>query len=199
MKVDRRTKKTERAIFDALRLISEDTPIAQMTVTRVAQEADITRKTFYDHFPTVVDAYQAMVDAMIERIAEKTTEDWRVATESRISMTAKEEMELRLRFFLGNVRELFEDEMERSSKRARFVTQEELTGYLLPPLTEQVRAGLFGNPKQFDGDEELVASFVLAGTLWAYRRGMAEGKKPLDKIQQHACALLMGGLGSLLA
>ena len=135
---------------------------------------------------------------MMARLARRTEEDWQLAGRAQLDLGAASEMEARLFLFLGNVREVIQGQQEGSLRRRRFVTHEELYGYILGPLTRSIEGGLLGAPARFQGSEGLVASFVLAGTLWAYRRWMdAPAGESLVEVQTRACGLLMRGIGSL--
>lgn len=195
---DRRVKKTDQAIFQALQNISEDMPISRITVSAVADKANITRKTFYDHFPTVVDAYQAFLDSVVKEIAEKTELDWRAMSEADVACSAREETELRLMLFLGNVRELVESQALGSRRRNRRITQEEQISFLSKPFASYVEKGLLGDPARFGGEVALVSEFVLVGMLWMYRRWLlGDDPNSLYETQLRACKLIMGGLNSI--
>lgn len=192
---DRRNQKTDQAIFQALQTITEETPLSRITVSAVAREANITRRTFYDHFPTVLDAYQAFLDSVVDEIAEKTEQDWQSAAESDIVYSPVEETELRLRFFLGNVRILIESQALGSRQRNRRITQEEQIALLSRPFLKHVENGLLGDPARFGDEIALVSEFVLAGMLWMYRRWLlSERSVSFYEAQLRVCRLIMGGL-----
>lgn len=66
--VDRRTRKTRKAIQNALMQLSVTKRINEITVTDVTQAADINRSTFYLHYNSV---YEVLADI------ETTTTDTR--------------------------------------------------------------------------------------------------------------------------
>ncbi len=196
--IDRRVLKTNQAIFQALQNISERMSISQITVSAVAEEANITRKTFYDHFPTVLDAYQAFLDSVVKEVSEKTELDWQSIAESDAEYSPNEETEIRLMLFLGNVRELIELQALGSRKRNRYMTQEEQLSLLSKPFTSYVEKGLLGDPSRFGDEIALVADFVLAGMLWMYRRCLLnDGTDSFYEAQLRVCKLIMGGLSSI--
>lgn len=196
--IDRRVLKTNQAIFQALQNISERMPISQITVSAVAEEANITRKTFYDHFPTVLDAYQAFLDSVVKEVSEKTELDWQSIDESDAEYSPNEETEIRLMLFLGNVRELIESQALGSKRRNRHMTQEEQLSLLSKPFTSYVEKGLLGDPSRFGDEIALVADFVLAGMLWMYRRCLLnDGTDSIYEAQLRVCKLIMGGLSSI--
>lgn len=194
---DRRVKKTDQAIFGALQDLSENTPISQITVSAVAREANITRKTFYDHYPTVIDAYQEMLASIVEEVAVKTENDWKVIAQTKEEYSTAEELETRLMLFLGNVRELIEEHSPGSRRRNRWITQDEQIAYLIKPFTKHVKNGLLGDAASFGDETDLVAEFVLAGMLWMYRRWLSDGiEGSFYDAQQRVCKLIMNGLSS---
>lgn len=196
--IDRRVLKTNQAIFQALQNISERMPISQITVSAVAEEANITRKTFYDHFPTVLDAYQAFLDSVVKEVSEKTELDWQSIAESDAEYSPNEETEIRLMLFLGNVRELIELQALGSRRRNRYMTQEEQLSLLSKSFTSYVEKGLLGDPSRFGDEIALVADFVLAGMLWMYRRCLLnDGTDSFYEAQLRVCKLIMGGLSSI--
>ncbi len=196
--IDRRVLKTNQAIFQALQNISERMSISQITVSAVAEEANITRKTFYDHFPTVLDAYQAFLDSVVKEVSEKTELDWQSIAESDAEYSPNEETEIRLMLFLGNVRELIELQALGSRRRNRYMTQEEQLSLLSKPFTSYVEKGLLGDPSRFGDEIALVADFVLAGMLWMYRRCLLnDGTDSFYEAQLRVCKLIMGGLSSI--
>lgn len=68
--VDRRVIKTRKAIEDALSRLLLNTEYSKITVSAIAREANINRKTFYLHFSSVDDIF----DTMTLNHAEKTRE-----------------------------------------------------------------------------------------------------------------------------
>ena len=52
-KLDRRTAKTKKAIAIALAKLLSEKEINKITITDIAKEADINRKTFYNYYSSV--------------------------------------------------------------------------------------------------------------------------------------------------
>lgn len=50
MKTDRRSSKTQRALFSAMSTLVEKKPYAEVTVKDLIEEADVARSSFYAHF-----------------------------------------------------------------------------------------------------------------------------------------------------
>ena len=54
-KVDRRVQKTKKAIYTALFGLMKEKPLDLISVTELAERANINRKTFYSHYATIPD------------------------------------------------------------------------------------------------------------------------------------------------
>ena len=67
---DRRFARTEKAIVEAFLRLAEERDLSKITVTALAREADIDRKTFYLHYGTV----DAVADALLKEEAERVVE-----------------------------------------------------------------------------------------------------------------------------
>ena len=67
---DRRFARTEKAIVEAFLKLAEEQDPQKITVTALAREADIDRKTFYLHYDTV----DAVADALLKQEAERIVE-----------------------------------------------------------------------------------------------------------------------------
>ena len=59
---DKRAQRTEHAIQAAFEHLIATMPLSEITVTRLTQEADINRKTFYLHYNSIEDLLDGQVD-----------------------------------------------------------------------------------------------------------------------------------------
>ena len=74
-RIDRRIVRSRNAILSAFERLLMEKPLADITVSAIAREANVDRKTFYVHFGTVdglLDAIAADVVEMIVDSVEKT-------------------------------------------------------------------------------------------------------------------------------
>lgn len=89
--LDRRALRTRRALRDALaREIHEVGDLSQVTVTNVAQRADVTRRTFYSHYSDIME--------FVATIEEETIQDL-VPLAHAISEVTLPELEEAIRSF----------------------------------------------------------------------------------------------------
>lgn len=59
---DKRVTKSKRAIRSAFIRLLDHTPVEQMTITALAKEADVDRKTVYAYYETPADVYREIED-----------------------------------------------------------------------------------------------------------------------------------------
>ena len=64
-KIDRRTLKTRKAIFESLAELLTEKELRSITVQELSDKADIHRITFYKHFMDVYDAYDQLEELIL--------------------------------------------------------------------------------------------------------------------------------------
>ena len=69
-KMDRRQKKTRKAILDACFSLIQKKDIQQVTINEIAEQANINRGTFYLHFEDKYDMMNSFENEMISKIEE---------------------------------------------------------------------------------------------------------------------------------
>lgn len=65
--VDKRIIKTNNAILDAFISLAQTTPLKKITVTALAREAGISRKTFYDRYANLDELINSLQKYMAQR------------------------------------------------------------------------------------------------------------------------------------
>lgn len=68
--MDKRVVKTRRAIHGAMTKLLAVKPIEEITVTELAEAAEINRKTFYNYYGSVYMVAEEMEDEIVERFEE---------------------------------------------------------------------------------------------------------------------------------
>jgi AcrR family transcriptional regulator len=69
-KLDRRIRKTREAIISAFQKLSRSKDVGKMTMTEIAEEADIDRKTLYNHYKTVEEIRREKDSKILAQIDE---------------------------------------------------------------------------------------------------------------------------------
>lgn len=77
--MDRREKRTYRAVYDAFAELLQEKPYSMITVQEIIQRADVGRSTFYSHFGTKDELLEQMCENIFRHIfaAEKKSCDLR--------------------------------------------------------------------------------------------------------------------------
>ena len=76
-KLDRRQRKTRRAIYDAFEDLMRTQHYSAVTVAQIIERADVGRSTFYAHFETKDDLLDQMCREMFDHIFEGVNETCR--------------------------------------------------------------------------------------------------------------------------
>ncbi|MDO4443822.1 MAG: TetR/AcrR family transcriptional regulator [Slackia sp.] len=74
-KTDRRILKTRKALFDAFDRLIRAKDYDKITISELAREADIDRKTFYLHYPSIDAMLDDRLDAIVEGILDAVESD----------------------------------------------------------------------------------------------------------------------------
>lgn len=74
-KIDRRVMKTKNALFEAFDRLTQKKDYAKISVSELAREADIDRKTFYLHYSSIEDMVDDRVAGIVENILDEVELD----------------------------------------------------------------------------------------------------------------------------
>ena len=66
--IDRRVLRSRKAIIEAFDRLLEERELDQITVSAIAREANIDRKTFYVHFGTIDGLLDALAEERVDEI-----------------------------------------------------------------------------------------------------------------------------------
>lgn len=192
-RVDRRVARSRNAMATAFERLLTEKPYEDITVTDIAREADVDRKTFYKHFGSIDGLLVYLLDLTIEDIVENTHGLLACTDE-----VAQRGSGARIRVFFEMVnkaikekialnRRIFEcvpfDLMLTCIKQSMY---EELERYCAIPASVR--------PDQLD----YYLSFIFGGILSAYRQWIVMGgDEPIESVSSAASALVSRGLSSL--
>lgn len=66
--MDRRCRRTKQAISNAMLELIQEKPLSSITVSELADRADINRKTFYKHYHDTMAVLDEIEDRIVEKI-----------------------------------------------------------------------------------------------------------------------------------
>lgn len=186
---DRRVRRSRRALVDAFDRLIVAMPLDRITVSALAREADVDRKTFYQHFGSVEGLLDAIAEEVVCELLDGVEQ---VMGEREPSGGAK----------AGDALSAFFDVLARSLGRDLVLEQryyehipsELLLEHLARPLQRQVVERGLVSASLSETDLEMVVSFWLGGLLSLYRWWfLSDRAVPIDEVTRCAGRLAERG------
>lgn len=160
--VDRRVRRSRRAMLSAFDQLIMTTPLEKITVSEIAREADVDRKTFYQHFGTV----DGLLDAVAEdAVTELLDEMERLMGEQ----AATGEKPNPLAAFHQAISDRLSRDLPLSEGYCEHVPPELLLEHLVQPLIRQALDRGFIGEGVSDDRLKALLSFGLGGLFTMYR------------------------------
>lgn len=187
-RVDRRVRRSRRAIIAAFDRLIMDVPLEQVTVSAIAREADVDRKTFYQHFGTI----DGLLDAIAEEVVTGLLDDVELTTRGRVA--AGEDVTPHRAFFDALAEYLSSNETLGRSY-CEHVPSELLFDHLSRPLVRQsVERGLVSGDVP-DEELEMMLVFGLGGLFALYRWWLLSDRAmPVSEVTRRAGQMLEEGV-----
>lgn len=185
--MDKRIMKTKKAIHAAMTKLLANKPIEEITVTELAEAADINRKTFYNNYSSVNAVAEEMEDELIMRFEETLSRidfDSLVKDPQTTFNTLARLITSDLDFY-GNIL---------TNRNQVFFLQK-----IISSLKERVMT-LYAH--QISADEELVEytlDYIVAGMVSVYQRWFMSGMKmDIEILSRKISTLVVYGFEELL-
>lgn len=188
---DRRVVRSRRAIVQAFEQLLAERPLDKITVSAIAQRADVDRKTFYQHFGSI----SGLLDAIAWDFAERVLDEVERTCAANGRAGAAPEM---LRAFFRALADNLSANMARERGFFEHVPTEVLYERLRAPFERQiVDRGLIAGIIADDIREPALA-FVLGGMLALMRDWLEDGDaRAIDDVVLLACTLTEHGLAGI--
>lgn len=186
---DRRVVRTKKAIREAFLNLLRSEDYDRVTITAVAREADIDRKTFYLHYDSVDD----VLDEFIRERAEQMVASLR--EESLAQGGGVDVADLFARLSVALVQDYSITE-----NMVRHVSPEKLLSKVEGPLTEAiVECDALGLASAMGPYLSFGVSFLCGGLLSAYRHWLAiDSDMPLKNLAALTSAAILAGVEGFL-
>lgn len=191
-RMDRRVRRSRRAIVAAFDRLITEAPLEQVTVSAIAREADVDRKTFYQHFGSV----DGLLDAIADDVVTGLLDEVELATRARVEATAGVTP---LRAFFAALAEYLSENETLGRGYCEHVPPELLFEHLSRPLARQSIERGFVHGDVPDEEMEMLLAFGLGGLFSLYRWWLLSDRAvPLAEVTRYASQLLEGGTASLM-
>jgi len=189
-KIDRRIRKSKEAIRMALVNLLTHKDLENITITEIAKEADVNRKTFYNNYENVFEVIEEIendiVQAFNEVLAKINLEDYLKQPlkifESLTSIIQKD-----FNFYSDLV-------------QAQKVGGINLITKITETLKERVKTSLPGELFQDTFTMEFSIDYIITGMMEGYKEWLQNPKEiSLEKLAQTMSTIIFSGLDGILA
>lgn len=160
--MDRRVRRSRRAMIEAFDRLIAEVPLEDITISAIAREADVDRKTFYQHFGTV----DGLLDAISEEVVTELLDDVEKTMGPR---DAGADGELLIRAFFDVLVERLGHDLTLHEGYCEHVPIELILDRLTRPLLQQVVERDLVAVDLSPEELEMTLSYLLGGLFSLYR------------------------------
>jgi len=188
-KIDRRVRKSKEAIRTALVKLLKHKNIEDITVTEIAKEADVNRKTFYNNYENI---YQ---------VIEEIENDIVISFTDLLSKINLDEMLKQPLKFFETLTNIVQKDFEFYSN---LVQAQRLGGFnLVLKITETLKESVKANlPKELFKDKftmEFSIDYMITGMMEGYTEWLQNPKEiSLEKLTNTMSTIMFSGLNGVL-
>lgn len=192
-RLDRRIVRSRNAILSAFERLLMDKPLADITVSAIAREANVDRKTFYVHFGTVDGLLDAIAVNVVETIVdsvEKTLASMDGDTNERALGAAAT--------FFKTINEALCNNLVLNRQLIENIPLDDFMTRLRVPLEHEITERDLLPHGLKDEMFDYYLAFLLSGIIGIYRTwALSDGSVSIERISEVANNLTLNGLSSL--
>lgn len=190
-KIDRRVLKTRKALFDAFDRLVRVKDYDKITISELAREADIDRKTFYLHYASIDELIDDKVVLIVGEILDEVEEDMRRRCDDADGSPA-DGIEPDLRVFFDGVNKAMREYLPMKEHIFSAMPAGILADRLGRPLAQEIkRRGLARLHVEEDMLEICISSLV-GGVLGAYSAWLEHGMEVSDERVSDVASRMLG-------
>ena len=184
---DRRVVKTKRAIKNAFAKLLSQKDINNITISDIAAQADINRKTFYNYYAGVHEVIDEIENDVIEHFDAALTEiDYRNSLNSPYLIFEK----------LTNI---INADMDFFGYLLSMNSNVSLTSKITDLLTVKVRSLILQNVDVEETRVDIMLVFMISGMVAVYKRWFnSDRSEPIEEISNQIKTLALQGLNGFL-
>ena len=176
-RLDRRIVRSRNAILSAFERLLMEKPLADITVSAIAREANVDRKTFYVHFGTV--------DGLLDAIASMDGD----TNERALGAAAT---------FFKTVNEALCNNLVLNRQLIENIPLDDFMARLRAPLEHEIAERDLLPQGLKDEMFDYYLAFLLSGIIGIYRTwALSDGSVPIERVSEVANDLTLNGLSSL--
>lgn len=189
-RVDRRILRSRKAIVEAYERLLIDRDPSKITVSAIAREANIDRKTFYVHFGTI--------EGLLDAVAEDITASIVGEVEGRLSgKRAEEAPGEALNSFFAALNEAISANLVLNRRFVECTSTETIVRRFRKPFARILRERGHRPLGMRDDMLEYYLTFLFGGIISIYRYWMlSDGDAPIEEVTRVANALTQEGLSA---
>lgn len=192
-RLDRRIVRSRNAILSAFERLLMEKPLADITVSAIAREANVDRKTFYVHFGTVDGLLDAIAEDVVEMIVDSVE-----LTLASLGGNPNERALGAAETFFRTINEALCDNLMLNRQLIENIPLDDFMARLREPLERKITERDLLPYGIKDELFDYYLAFLLSGIIGIYRTwALSDGSVPIERISAVANDLTLNGLSSL--
>ncbi len=192
-RLDRRIVRSRNAILAAFERLLMEKPLADITVSAIAREANVDRKTFYVHFGTVDGLLDAIATDVVELIVDSVEKTLAAAGDD----TSERALGAAATFF-KTINEALCNNLMLNRQLIENIPLDDFMARLRVPLEREIAERDLLPQGLKDEMFEYYLAFLLSGIIGIYRTwALSDGSVPIERVSAVANDLTLNGLSSL--
>lgn len=192
-RLDRRIVRSRNAILSAFERLLMEKPLADITVSAIAREANVDRKTFYVHFGTVDGLLDAIAEDVVETIVDSVE-----LTLASLGGNPNERALGAAETFFKTVNEALCNNLMLNRQLIENIPLDDFMARLREPLEHKITERDLLPHGLKDELFDYYLAFLLSGIIGIYRTwALSDGSVPIERISEVANNLTLNGLSSL--
>ena len=194
-RLDRRIVRSRNAILAAFERLLMEKPLADITVSAIAREANVDRKTFYVHFGTVDGLLDAIAADVVELIVDSVEKTLAAAGDD----TSERALGAAATFF-KTINEALCNNLMLNRQLIENIPLDDFMARLRVPLEREIAERDLLPQGLKDEMFEYYLAFLLSGIIGIYRTwALSDGSVPIERVSAVANDLTLNGLSSLVS